>query len=81
MSARRRCGRNRDRRHQPHGPLRQFTLVNSDHPNHTVQTRTLYAYLRWRKKNARQLDVLAAQRRERARIRSEKHIRWGGGPL
>jgi transposase len=26
-------------------------------------------------------DVLAAQRRERARIRSEKGIRWGGRPL
>jgi len=25
-------------------------------------------------------DVLAAQRRERARIRSEKGIRWGGRP-
>ncbi|AKZ60387.1 hypothetical protein SAM23877_7346 [Streptomyces ambofaciens ATCC 23877] len=26
-------------------------------------------------------DVLAAQRRERARIRSGKGIRWGGRPL
>lgn len=26
-------------------------------------------------------DVLAAQRKERARIRSEKGIRWGGRPL
>jgi transposase InsO family protein len=28
------------------GPLRQFTIANSNHPNHTVQTRTLHAYLR-----------------------------------
>ncbi|GAA3210579.1 hypothetical protein GCM10020216_014570 [Nonomuraea helvata] len=28
------------------GPLRQFTLGNSDHPHHTVQTRALHAYLR-----------------------------------
>ena len=63
------------------GPLRQFTLANSHHPSHTVQTRALHAYLRWRNKNARHPDVLAAQRRERARIRSEKHIRWGGRPL
>lgn len=41
----------------------------------------LNAYLRWRNKNARHPDVLAAQRRERARIRSEKGIRWGGRPL
>ncbi len=63
------------------GPLRQFTLANSNHPNHTVQTRVLHAYLRWRNKNARHPDVLAAQRRERARIRSERGIRWGGRPL
>ncbi|WP_017588693.1 IS630 family transposase [Nocardiopsis ganjiahuensis] len=62
------------------GPLRQFTLANSHHPNHTVQTRELHRYLRWRNRNARHPDLLAAQRRERARIRSEKGIRWGGRP-
>lgn len=60
------------------GPLRQFTIANSHHPNHTVQTRALHAYLRWRNVNARHRDVLAAERKERARIRSEKGIRWGG---
>lgn len=40
--------------------------------------RTLHAYLRWRNANARHRDVLAAERKERARIRSEKGIRWGG---
>ncbi|MFG2236084.1 IS630 family transposase [Streptomyces sp. NPDC048723] len=63
------------------GPLRQFTLANSHHPNHTVQTRQLHHYLRWRNQNPRHPNVLAAQRRERARIRSEKGIRWGGRPL
>ncbi|GAA3421843.1 hypothetical protein GCM10018952_69930 [Streptosporangium vulgare] len=63
------------------GPLRLFTIASSDHPNHTVQPRTLHAYLRWRDLNARHPDVLAAQRRERARIRGEKGIRWGGRPL
>ncbi|MET7719064.1 IS630 family transposase [Streptomyces sp. NPDC005407] len=63
------------------GPLRQFTIANSHHPNHTVQTRALHAYLRWRNANARHRDILAAERRERARIRSEKGIRWGGRPL
>ncbi|EST20402.1 hypothetical protein M878_39605 [Streptomyces roseochromogenus subsp. oscitans DS 12.976] len=63
------------------GPLRQFTIANSNHPNHTVQTRTLHAYLHWRNANARHRDVLAAERKERARIRSEKGIRWGGRPL
>ncbi|MFE3142845.1 transposase [Streptomyces scopuliridis] len=35
------------------GPLRQFTLANSHHPNHAVQTRALHTYLRWRNANAR----------------------------
>jgi hypothetical protein len=38
-------------------------------------------YRRWRNANARHPDVLAAQRKERARIRSEKGLRWGGRPL
>lgn len=62
------------------GPLRQFTVASSNHPNHAAQTRALHAYLRWRNQNARHPDVLTAQRRERARIRSEKGIRWGGRP-
>ncbi|WP_225861060.1 IS630 family transposase [Streptomyces triticiradicis] len=63
------------------GPLRQFTIANSNYPNHTVQTWVLHAYLRWRNANARHRDVLVAERKERARIRSEKGIRWGGRPL
>lgn len=51
------------------GPLRQFTIANSNYPNHTVQTRALHAYLRWRNANARHRDVLAAERKEGARIR------------
>ncbi|MCX4717257.1 IS630 family transposase [Streptomyces virginiae] len=62
------------------GPLRQFTLANSHHRSHPAQTRALHRYLRWRNANARHRDVLAAQRKERARIRSEKGIRWGGRP-
>lgn len=59
------------------GPLRQFTLANSNHPNHTVQTRRLQSYLRWRNAHARDPEVLDAQRRERARVRSEKGHHWG----
>ncbi|WP_394365756.1 transposase [Streptomyces sasae] len=63
------------------GPLRQFTFANSNCPNHPVQPRALHACLRWRNANARHRGVLAAERKERARIRSEKGIRWGGCPL
>ena len=59
------------------GPLREFVLNNSQHPNHTVLTRRLHAYLRWRNANARDPDLLAAHRRERARTRAEKGHRWG----
>ncbi|MFJ2416087.1 integrase [Streptomyces brevispora] len=58
-----------------------FTLSNSHHRSHPAQTRALHRYLRWRNANARHPDVLAAQRKARARIRSEKGIRWGGRPL
>jgi hypothetical protein len=42
-------------------------MGDSNHPNRTVLARELHAYLRWRNVNARHPDVLAAQRRERAR--------------
>ena len=63
------------------GPLRQFTMANSHHRSHAAQTQALHRYLRRRNTNARHPDVLAAQRKERARIRSEKGIRCGGRPL
>jgi hypothetical protein len=59
------------------GPLRSFTIANSDHPNHPALARRLHAYLHWRNANNRHPDVLEAQRRERARVRSEKGHRWG----
>jgi transposase len=59
------------------GPLRTFVMGGSDHPNHPALARKLQAYLRWRNAHARHPDVLAAQRRERARIRSERQQRWG----
>jgi transposase len=59
------------------GPVRTFVMGGSDHPSHTVLARKLQAYLRWRNASARHPDVLAAQRHERARIRSERQQRWG----
>ncbi|MFI0470948.1 hypothetical protein ACH347_43400 [Saccharopolyspora sp. 5N102] len=48
-----------------------------EYPTTPSKTGQLHRYLRWRNQNARHPDVLTAQRRERARIRSEKGIRWG----
>jgi transposase len=59
------------------GPLRTFAIGGSDYPNHAALARRLQTYLAWRNANARHPDVLAAQRRERARIRSERQRRWG----
>jgi transposase len=59
------------------GPLRTFVIAGSHHRNYTVLARKLHAYLRWRSANARHPAVLAAQRRQRARIRSERQRRWG----
>ncbi|MDQ0791776.1 hypothetical protein QFZ58_000264 [Streptomyces sp. B1I3] len=63
------------------GPLRQFTQAHSNYSDHTVQTRAPHRYLRWRDANTCRPGVLAAQRRERSRIRSEKGLRRGGRPL
>jgi transposase len=62
------------------GPLRMFTMVNSNYPNHVALARAMHAYLRWRNANNRHPDVIAAQSRERARIRSEHHHHWGRPP-
>ena len=59
------------------GPLREFVLNNSAHLSHPVLAKRLHAYLRWRNANAKHPEVLAAQRKERARIRSERQRRWG----
>lgn len=54
------------------GCSRSWTIANSNHRNHLSQTRAPHACLRRRNANAGHPEVLAAQRRERARIRSEK---------
>jgi transposase len=59
------------------GPLRQFVLANSDHPDHPALTRAIHAYLCWRNTHTRDPRILDAERRHRARIRSEQQRRWG----
>ena len=59
------------------GPVRTFVMGGCDYPHHTVLARELQDYPRWRNPSARHPDVLAAQRLERARIRSERQHHWG----
>lgn len=56
------------------GPQRTLVITNSNHPDHTVPARELREHLRWRNANAYHPDV---QRRDRARIRSERDRRRG----
>ena len=51
-------------------------MGGSDHPNHTMLARKLQDYAP-AQRQTRHPDVLAAQRRGRARIRSDRQQRWG----
>lgn len=59
------------------GPLRQFVIANSDHPDHRALSQAIRKYLRWRNRHTRDPHLLDAERRHRARIRSEQQRRWG----
>lgn len=59
------------------GPLREFVLNNSDYENHAGLARAIRSYLRWRNSHKRDPKILAAERKERARMRSETKRRWG----
>jgi transposase len=59
------------------GPLREFVLNNSHHPNHIVLTRRIHAYLHWRNEHRRDPEVLALERKRRAQLRAERQRRWG----
>lgn len=59
------------------GPLREFVLNNSDYHDHAALARAIRAHLRWRNSHKHDPKLLAAQRRERARVRSEAQRRWG----
>ncbi|WP_449343908.1 transposase [Streptomyces mexicanus] len=63
------------------GPLRQLTVANSHHRSHLAPAQALHRQLRWLHINARHPDVLTAQRKERARVRSERGIQREGHPL
>ena len=59
------------------GPLRQFVIANSDHRDHPALARAIGKYLRWRNAHTRDPRILEAQRRHKAKIRSQAQRRWG----
>ena len=59
------------------GPLRQFVIANSDHRDHPTLARAIRKYLGWRNTHTRDPKILEAERRHRAKLRSESQRRWG----
>ena len=59
------------------GPLRQFTIANSDYPDHRALAKAIRAYLRWRNAHTKDPELLALERKRRAQIRGEAQRRWG----
>ncbi len=58
------------------GPLRDFVLNNSDHPNHRVLTCRLHAYLRWR--NTHDAGPAMRERLRKERARCDPSVVGGG---
>jgi transposase len=59
------------------GPLRQFVIANSDYPDHRALGCAIRSYLRWRNTHTRDPELLALERKHRARLRGEAQRRWG----
>lgn len=59
------------------GPLREFTIANSDHQSHAELAKAIRAYIRWRNAHTRDPQILALERKHRARLRGEAQRRWG----
>jgi transposase len=59
------------------GPLREFTINNSDYPDHTALANVIRDYVRWRNANTADPEILALERKHRAEIRGEAQRRWG----
>jgi transposase len=59
------------------GPLREFTIANSDYVDHPALTKAIRAYLSWRNANTADPELLALERKRRAEIRGEAQRRWG----
>ncbi len=62
--------------------LIEITIVIQMKSDHAIPPQgSVPAPPHWHNANARHPDVLKAQRRGRACIRTERGIRWGGRPL
>jgi hypothetical protein len=59
------------------GPLRQFTIANSDYAGHAELAKAIRDYIRWRNANTSDPELLALERKHKAMLRGEAQRRWG----
>jgi hypothetical protein len=59
------------------GPLREFSINNSDHQSHAEMAKAIHGYIRWRNAHTKDPEVLALERKHRAMMRGEARRRWG----
>ena len=59
------------------GPLREFTIANSDYQTTPSSPRRSATTSRWRNANTTDPEILALERKHRAKIRGEAQRRWG----
>jgi transposase len=59
------------------GPLREFSIANSDHQSHAELARAIRTYIRWRNAHTTDPEILTLERKHRAMMRGEAQRRWG----
>jgi transposase len=59
------------------GPLREFSINNSDHQCHAEMAKAIRDYIRWRNAHTTDPEILALERKHRAMLRGEARRRWG----
>ncbi len=59
------------------GPLREFSIANSDHQSHAELAKAIRDYIRWRNAHTTDPEILALERKHRAALRGEAQRRWG----
>jgi hypothetical protein len=57
------------------GPLREFSIANSDHQSHAELGKAIRAYIRWRNAHTKDPEILALERKQRAIMRGEARRR------
>ena len=63
------------------GPLREFSIANSDHQSHAEMAKAIRSYIRWRNAHTTDPEILALERKHRAMMRGEAQRRVTSVPF